>query len=211
MKKGIKVTLNLLAAGAIGYVSYRIGFKKGKDSMSQWAADEINKVIEQECKAIETAKVNEKPAEPDILDEHILKQLEYGKGDELVIEPNKEPIMEEPSNEPVLVSLKTELAATPDVEPATKRKSRKVPYLVTSKEYDEDDRYAFFDRTDLEVTADGDLYLARSDNLYDERELVGERLINRMIKDRENNIGEWWVINEPNEKMFDISFRASEV
>ena len=158
MNKVVKIVLNLACGVGIGALGYRLGYKKGVEETKEWAAGEINTILD--CKA--EALVNEKEAEmtPDLL-----KKMEFGKADEVVI--TKDPLENQilPEQDEIVVEVKPNKVDIPSEAP--KRSRKKLPYMVTCTEFDEN--FNDMTRKELELTQMGDLYVGCSDELYSAR------------------------------------------
>lgn len=199
MHKVVKVVLNLACGVGIGALGYRLGYKKGVEETKEWAAGEINTILD--CKA--EALVSEKEAE---MTPELLKKMEFGKADEVII--TKDPLENQilPEQDEIVVEVKPNKVDISSEAP--KRSRKKLPYMVTCTEFDEN--FNDMTRKELEMTQTGDLYVGCSDELYSAREWVSEKLIDRMLKDRENGVDKWFVINEPHMIAFEIDYRFED-
>ena len=207
MNKGIKITLNVLSGLGLAAGGYFIGLKRGKKIKETWALEQVNNVI-QYYEDHREVKIKEKIAEPETLSNDILEQLEYGKEDEIEVPFDLEEEEEEPEPEPA-PKKKAEPKAKPKAvkeEPKkpAKPKSKKAPYFIDYDQY----ATSKFEEVFLELDEDGDLYQDESDDLFTERDLVGETNIKKMLLSFKNGDGdEWWICNEPNTIVYDIVFR----
>lgn len=200
MHKAIKVGLNVICGAGIGAVGYFLGYKKGKEKTYEWAQNEINSILESQ-KPREVV-LEEKVADETSLTPEILAQLAFEKADEVEIEPdiseNKE---DEAENELPVVE---EEVIVPKKKPY--KRPKKTPYMLTTEEFEEEGSEC--EIIMLEIDESGDLYYDNSDQLYTERENIGEKLITRMLKDIEDGETEWYIKNDPMGLVFDISIKG---
>lgn len=191
MKKGIKVTLNILSALGIGAGGYYLGYKVAKKKATEWATNEINSVIASyEAKEANREEVvAEKLVKPEDLAPEILEQLEFGKEDEVILE-EKDDIPEEPVEE----------------KPKAKKKAKKkIPYFITSEDFDKAD---LADICELEIDENGDVYVDQSENIFEDWTRFGIPMINKML--HEHNIegtNEWFVKDDQTDTFYSITYR----
>ncbi|MBO4703908.1 MAG: hypothetical protein J5617_03695 [Bacilli bacterium] len=202
MKKGVKVALNILGAIGVGSGGYFIGYKVAKKEASEWASNEINAVINSyEQKESEREEiVAEKLVKPEDLAPELLEQMEYGKADEVIIEPEENDI---PFDDPVEVELKE---VKPEPKPKKKSK-RKTPYFISSEEFDAEAADTG-DVIDLEVDENGDLYVDQSEDIYEEWTRLGTTMINKMVREHDiDGVKEWFVRDDQADVFYSITYR----
>lgn len=210
MNKAVKVVLNVLCGAGIGVAGYQLGKMKYK----KWVESEINDIIthyeadikrkEEENEAIKE-RTSAKPVNTAVLTPDILEKLEKNDEVEVPFEPETTETVVLPIT-PLAKKADEPEKEAPKPKKSTRRAPRKTPYLIECERYDAESN----DHTAYELSLDihGDLYYHGTDDLFVEYELVGEKLVARMLKDLEEGIEEWWVFNEAQDTMFDITYRS---
>ena len=201
MKKGFKVALNLFGAAGLGAGGYFIGYRRG--------IKRLNEVVEyyDQKEATQEQIVSEKLVKPEELKPELLEQMEYGKEDEVIIEPEEDTEPEE-AEEKVEEEVPFDIPEKVVEEKPKKRSSRKkAPYFIDEQTF-ADEAGDVGSIIELELDENGDVYNAGSDDIYEDWTRLGTTIINKMVREHDiEKVYQWYIRDERDDVYYDVTYR----
>lgn len=207
MNTVVKVVLNIAGAAGCCSLGYFIGKKRGiaeENERTQWVVDQANEIIENTYKHSEVLLEDSEEKTVVVDDGFSLEKLK--KADEIEV-----PIPPEEVEE-VVVPVKRDggLEKATRISNGKPKTRTRVPKLIDASEYD---MHAYTrDHYNLTLTESGDIYLDDSEELFDERDQLGEKNISKMIGEARSGDGdEWYVFNPNSETYYCISYKEDDI